>query len=506
MNAMAAHARLWVWGLLFGMALSIPAAADTPVAFGGEPIESNRTSWVQGTPGPQPGDEGPRIDAIVRREMLNVRNSTARLENGLRVTYNHPSMLCETRSGTLIFMWNGGPAEGEAGNRIFFSRREKNSIAWSEPKRLESRQIDFGALYQPKQDGAPVIAGYWLGVPRRSPAALIWSRDDGRTWTKPHSFPETRDPFWAAAPARGNFRLSMSPPVEFPNGTLWWASEQEHRRPAIVVVPPDNYTGHEPHGSAWRSIHPTIFRQGVHGDFLILSPDYRSILFVNRQGGDYVTHDHGKTWKEVTGIPKGGAGIGAVSLDIEGGPACGWHVVAGSAHPRRDGLLVSISDNPEDPESWRRVLALHQGRNSEDADPSLIQGRTDRKIHLLFTGRGEDKLKYYVLDPDTLISGNPPAEVPNEWALPPSNLRATRTNQQVVLTWRDNAENEDGYRVVRKLQEDGHPWLEIGVLKANETTFTDRPAPKPQRYSYRVQAFNGSGDSRLSNAAYTSGR
>ena len=494
---MFSHARLWICVLVIGARVQFAVSAEKPV---------DRTSWVQVTPGPQPGDEGPRIDAIVRREMINARDSSARLEDGSRITYNHPSMLCETREGTLIFMWNGGPSEGESSNRIFFPRRDRTSKACSEPVRLESRQIDFGTLYQPKKADAPVIAGYWLGVPRRSPAALRWSYDDGQTWTERRSFPETTTPFWAAAPARGRFRLSMSPPVEFPDGTLWWASEQEHRKPAIVVVPPDNYTGHEPDGSAWSSIQPPTFRQGVHGNFLVLSSDYKSIIFVNRQGGDYVTHDRGITWKEVKGIPKGGAGVGAVSLDIEGGPAQGWHVVAGSAHPRRDGLHVSISDNPEDPKSWRRVLTLHRGKNSEDADPSLIQGQADRRIHLLFTGRGENKLKYYVLDSDTLISRKPPALVPTAWALPPSNLKATKTNGKAVLTWRDNADNEDGYRIVRKLQEDGHPWLEIGKLKANSTTFTDRPEPKPQRYSYKVQAFNASGDSQLSNAAYVSGK
>lgn len=503
---MVKNLRLWVWGLFVCSVLPSATAADKPPATREALTKLARTSWVQIARGPRPGDEGPRIDAIVRREMLDVQNSSARLENGSRVVYNHPSMLCETRDGTLIFMWNGGPAEGESGNRIFYARREKNSEVWSEPTRLERRQIDFGALYQPKKPRAPVIAGYWLGAPRRSPAALRWSHDDGRTWTKRYSLPDAKDPFWAAAPAKGRFRLSMSPPVEFPDGTLWWASEQEHSKPAIVVVPPNNYTGHKPDGTAWNSIQPKTFQKGVHGDFLILSPDYNSILFVNREGGDYVTHDRGATWKVVKGIPKGSAGVGAVSLDVEGGPAQGWHVVAGSTHPRRDGLQVWISDDPEVPKSWRRVLALHRGRNSEDADPSLIQGRTDRQIHLLFTGRGENKLKYYVVDPDTLISGKPPAQVPTEWALPPSELKAARANKQVVLTWRDNAENEDGYRVMRKLQEDGHPWIEIGRLKANATTFTDRPDPRPQRYSYRVQAFNTSGDSQLSNAAYISGK
>jgi len=190
----------------------MPAAAANSTALpAADPI------WVEASPGAKPGDCGPRIDAIVRREMLNVYQSTARLSDGSRVTYNHPSMLCETRQGTLIFMWNGGPSEGESGNRIFFSRREKDSSTWSEPERLEIRQIDFGAICQPSRKDAPVIAGYWLGPPRASGAALRWSFDDGKTWTDRMEFPAADDSFWSAAPARGRYRFSMSPPVEFPD-------------------------------------------------------------------------------------------------------------------------------------------------------------------------------------------------------------------------------------------------------------------------------------------------
>ena len=227
--------------------------------------------WVDTQPGPRPGDSGPRIDAILLRQMINIYKSPARTPNGLRVSYNHPSMLCETREGTLIFMWYGGSTEAEAGNRIFYIRKLKGAKEWSKPKRLENRQIDFGTLYQPTKSGAPIIASYWLGAPKRSPCRLRFSWDDGKTWSKPYEFPTTTDPYWAGYPAQGHYRFSMSPPIEFPDGTLWWAGEQAHKYPAIVVVPSDNYTGIEPGGSSWSSIHPDLFikARGVHGDFLL---------------------------------------------------------------------------------------------------------------------------------------------------------------------------------------------------------------------------------------------
>ena len=109
--------------------------------------------WVDTQAGPRPGDSGPRIDAILLRQMINIYRSPARTPNGSRVSYNHPSMLCETREGTLIFMWNGGSKEAEAGNRIFYIRKPIGAKEWSEPKRLENHQIDFGTLYQPTTSG-----------------------------------------------------------------------------------------------------------------------------------------------------------------------------------------------------------------------------------------------------------------------------------------------------------------------------------------------------------------
>lgn len=300
------------------------------------------------------------------------------------------SMLCETRKGTIVVMWNGGPSEAESGNRIFYIRRERGESRWSDPRRLENRQIDFGTIYQPRRKpDAPILAGYWLGAPKGSQTRMIVSHDDGKTWSEPMEYPTTTDPFWQDPPARGHYRWSMSPPVEFPDRTLWFASEQRHRWPAIVVVPPDNHTGRG--RTPWGSIHPEVFirGRGVHGDFLVLSPDYKHVLYITRQSGNYVTRDGGRTWAPAPRVPKGGAGVGALSLDVEGGPCQRWHLVAGCEHPRRDGLQVWLSSKPLEPSSWRRVLVLHKGMPAEDAGPSMVQSPFDRKVHLLFTGRGE---------------------------------------------------------------------------------------------------------------------
>jgi hypothetical protein len=455
--------------------------------------------WVTSRPGPAPGDSGPRIDAIVGRSLLNIPQSPARLEDGSKVLYNHPSMLCQTRAGTLIFMWNGGLREAGPSNRIFYTRLEKNARQWSEPQRLEKRQIDFGTLWQPRKDGAPIIAGYWLGAPRGAGSAMICSDDDGKTWSEPRPFPTSDDAFWAAAPANKHLRFSMSPPVEFADGTLWFASEQQHKLPAIVEVPPDNYRA-DPKGTPWKSYHSNGLAAGVHGDFLVLSPDRSSLMYIMRGGGNYLTKDRGKSWTEVKGVQKGGAGVAALSLDKDGGAAQGWHVTAGCTHPGRNGLFVWISKDPTDPASWKKVLTLHQDLPDEDADPSMIQ-TADRKIHLLFTGRHEDCLKHYVLDPDKLVADAADAKEPRGWPAQATNLKATAIDAGVELTWTDNADNEKGYIIWRKLQAGDSDREKVGEVPANATSFKDTKPGQAGRYVYHVQVFTERDEGRNSSPA-----
>jgi len=504
--------RLWTVGCLRRLRVAAACFLSVVVIASFTVASASGQPWGERTDGPVPGDGGPRIDAIQRRELLNIAESPARLEDGSRVIYNHPSMLCFTRKGTLIFMWNGGSAEGEGGNRIFSSRLEKGEDDWSEPQRLESTQIDFGDIFQPSAEGAPVIAGYWLGPPPRSGAALRISEDDGKTWSDRMPFPRTDDPFWQGPPAGGHYRFSMNPPIEFPDGTLWWPSERFRNRslrdavPAIVVVPPDNYTGRAPQGTPWRSLHPPVFERGggYLGDFLILSQDYNRILYATRGGGTYLTEDRGKTWQKIPNVPHagGGAGLAALSLDVEGGPAQGWHVMAGTPHPGRNGMRLHVSKTPTDPDSWRKVLVLHQDIPAEDADPSMIQHPETRRIHLLFTGRGEDRLKHYVLDPDVLIREAPPASPPTSWLDPPSELRARVDNEgRVHLEWKDNADNETGFVIWRKYFEEGHRPEIIAELDADVTRYTDPEAIPGRRYGYKVRAVNERFESRYSNAA-----
>ncbi len=70
---------------------------------------------------------------------------------------------------------------------------------------------------------------------------------------------------------------------------------------------------------------------------------------------------------------------------------------------------------------------------------------------------------------------------------------------QLTLTWSDNSDNEDGFKIERSLG--GSAFDEIAVVEANVETFSDNEVIEGLSYTYRVRAFNDFGESGYSNTA-----
>ena len=84
---------------------------------------------------------------------------------------------------------------------------------------------------------------------------------------------------------------------------------------------------------------------------------------------------------------------------------------------------------------------------------------------------------------------------------PPTGLKATTVSSfQIDLTWRDNSDNETGFRVHRRLN-DSEDWVEIGRTNANATRFSNSGLSPGSDYRYRLQAFNDTESSVFSNEA-----
>jgi fibronectin type 3 domain-containing protein/lysophospholipase L1-like esterase len=82
----------------------------------------------------------------------------------------------------------------------------------------------------------------------------------------------------------------------------------------------------------------------------------------------------------------------------------------------------------------------------------------------------------------------------------PSSLNATASNQQINLSWTDNASDESGFRVERKTGAGG-TYAQIAQLPAGATSHSDTTAAVGTTYFYRVYAYNGGGSSGFSNEA-----
>ena len=76
---------------------------------------------------------------------------------------------------------------------------------------------------------------------------------------------------------------------------------------------------------------------------------------------------------------------------------------------------------------------------------------------------------------------------------PDSVMAAQSFFDRVALTWKDAADNEEGYRVER--QRVGQAFVMVGEVAANATQFVDSTLVNTGRYVYRVYAFNSGGES-----------
>jgi len=83
----------------------------------------------------------------------------------------------------------------------------------------------------------------------------------------------------------------------------------------------------------------------------------------------------------------------------------------------------------------------------------------------------------------------------------PSNLTAFPIFwNQISLSWRDNSNNEDEFRIERKMGSSGS-WSQVGAAGANVTTYQDIGLSGNTRYYYRVRGHNSTGPSSYSNEA-----
>ena len=81
---------------------------------------------------------------------------------------------------------------------------------------------------------------------------------------------------------------------------------------------------------------------------------------------------------------------------------------------------------------------------------------------------------------------------------PTGLVAAMRSNSWIYLAWRDNSNNETGFRLYRR-PHGSSDWVPVATIPANLTRFTDRGLSPGTHYDYLIQAFNSTEFSNFSN-------
>ncbi|MGH7213831.1 MAG: fibronectin type III domain-containing protein [Tepidisphaeraceae bacterium] len=75
--------------------------------------------------------------------------------------------------------------------------------------------------------------------------------------------------------------------------------------------------------------------------------------------------------------------------------------------------------------------------------------------------------------------------------LPPTNVSATVTTNQITLSWTDNSSNEEGFHIeVSAGPNAADPWVQLDTVAAGVTTFNHTGLQPGRRYRYRIVAHN----------------
>ncbi|MBD3421469.1 MAG: hypothetical protein GF398_15230 [Chitinivibrionales bacterium] len=359
---------------------------------------------------------------IIRKDILNTGAS-----------YNHPANIEQLANGDLIIVTVAGQSEGES-TRIGSFRSANNGDSWGDLINITPVQEAFDPTLTQAENG-DVYCFYYRGGGGSccNNHKFRVSTDNGDTWGSEN------DVSGMAGLSDDELQAGeQSNCLRHPNGD-WLCGWSETYNGG------QGYTSHIPKGklgspSDWTK-HFGI-DQFWNPDFMVRNPSnvvnghYQEIIAVMRtqfhnccKGKFAYSTDGGESWGGFTNIGFVGGGVGCtntansandaaptgVSLDLDGGPLLGWHVMASGGEARyctesgctkarceRYFMRVFVS-NTGDADDWEEKLELREeSGGNENADCSIIQA-ADGKLHLIWIGRGSSVVRYAKIAPGILI-------------------------------------------------------------------------------------------------------
>jgi hypothetical protein len=139
--------------------------------------------------------------------------------------------------------------------------------------------------------------------------------------------------------------------------------------------------------------------------------------------------------------------------------------------------------------NWSQIAMV--GENATTWQDSGLFGGTEYTYRVRSYNDGGDSAYTNEASATTLTPPLPDA---------PSDLTATAlSSSKIHLTWTDNANSENGFRIERKTGSGA--FLEVATVGPNVTTFTNAGLQALTTYTFRVRAYNAAGTSAYTNQA-----
>ena len=155
-----------------------------------------------------------------------------------------------------------------------------------------------------------------------------------------------------------------------------------------------------------------------------------------------------------------------------------------------------------DGETWYPVKAWtdSQPYRFQEVDLSPYPMTSEFFIQFILDGAGAYVNSHVWIDDIRVVHGTsappPTPTVPSAAAdLSGSSVSST----EIRLIWRDNSNNEDGFKIERRLGSTGN-WSQIATVGANVVTCNDAGLSPETTYQYRVRAYSEAGNSDYSNS------
>lgn len=164
--------------------------------------------------------------------------------------------------------------------------------------------------------------------------------------------------------------------------------------------------------------------------------------------------------------------------------------------------------------SWTDTASNESGfkvewKTGEDGDWRVLSWLSTNTTSYTVTGLSQYSIYYFRIRAYS-YSGNMDSlsselQVSTALPSPPSNITAVAiSSSRININWKDNSENESGFRIMRKTSAINY-YTSVGEVGANATSYSDNNLYSGVTYIYKVIAFSGSGTSESGEVTVTTG-